>query len=176
MSVVDELVLFERSRRGGVVGTAVLVFLGVLFVVVGVVMVSQGGSKVVAAVFAFVFGAALVVLAALALRGGVAPDRLALTPGGVSISRREESFLLPVTAIRSFELVPVKGVRTLNVRFDPAAVPDVPAHVARLGTELGPGELRLVAVGERKPFASPALAARAREYVARHGLGEWRDA
>ncbi|MDL4814741.1 hypothetical protein [Actinomadura opuntiae] len=71
--------------------------------------------------------------------------------------------------------MPAKGVRTLNVRFDPAAVPDVPPHVARLRTEPASGELRLVVVGERKPFASPELAGRAREYVARHGLGEWRD-
>lgn len=173
---MDELVLHQRSGRGGAAGTTVLALVGAVFAAASVAMLAQGGSKAIAGVIALVFGGALLALAALALRGGAAPDRLALTPGGVRVSRRDESFLLPAAAISSFGLVPVKGVRSLNVRFDPAAVPAVPAHVARLRTPAGPGELRLVIVGERPPFASPALAARAREYVERHGLGDWVDA
>ncbi|KAB2363419.1 hypothetical protein [Actinomadura montaniterrae] len=172
---MDELVLHQRSRRGAAAGTAGLAVLGAVFVGAGAVMAAQGGTKVIAAVVAFGFGGLLLALAGLGLRGGVAPDRLALTPGGVSIARRDESFLLPAAAIGSFGLVPVKSVRTLNVRFDPASAPDLPPHVARLRTEPASGELRLVAVGERKPFASPELAERARAYVTRHALGEWRD-
>ncbi|MWA06628.1 hypothetical protein F8568_041040 [Actinomadura sp. LD22] len=168
--------LHQRNRRGGAAGAAVLALLGALFAAAGAVMASQGGSTVVAGVVALVFGAALLALAGLALRGRGVPDRLALTPDGVRVSRGDETFLLPAAAIRSFGMVPVKGVRALDVRFDPAAAPAVPAHVARLRTAAGPGELRLIVVGERPPFASPALAERAHEYVARHGLGDWDDA
>ncbi|XVQ07712.1 hypothetical protein ACQP1W_34715 [Spirillospora sp. CA-255316] len=173
---MEELVLYQRSNIKRLLGTAFLIGFGVLMVGAGLVRALQGGLDVLLSVPAFVMGGAPLAFALFMLRAGRgAPDRLVLTPQGVQVSRGKETFLLPTHAIGSFTVVPVKSFYSINLRFDPASLPPFPAYVSRLGAETQPGELRLLFVGDQKPFVPMARAAQARTFVQSHGLGEWHD-
>lgn len=167
--------LHQRNKLKVGLSLTFLAGFGVLMIAAGLIKALEGGGAAFLSVVPFVMGAvplAFTVAMLKAIQGQ--PDRLALTPDGVQISRGKKSYLLPSSQIHAFGVVPVKTFRSLNVWVDDTLVPSLPEFVSRLGGDTPPGQLRLVHIGE-KPRVSLARAAEARRFVLDHALGEWHD-
>lgn len=180
---MDELVVHRHNRYTSLMASIVVTLVGATCALGGVLVILDFNLESFSAVFAFILSGAILTVGIRGIRGYGHPESVILTPQGLRIARGNNDVLVPAPALLEFAVKPmtspyrllrVKGLRSLNVRIDPAAAATLPDYAARLKDTERPDELRLIVIA--KSSMPPKTAPQdVREFVRRHGIGEWDD-